>query len=418
LLKEQVAEVDADILVIGGGIAGLVAAQRVLRPEASASLPVRVKVLESDRPGGLLNWGGRNAFHIAGPKYKFKAEDWAILMDDARELGVEWVHESVRSVSLAGPIKEVITTARTLTARAVIVASGAFSMKNASLFRPMDGLITTFGSVTAIRETVSALMGKTGRTKLLLFGPPGILELARLLGDLTPEVLVEPPYGGTLPPRARLGRLERILGEPKISGIEYRDPEGGLLQLDCDAIYVDFNAAMERTTATGFLLGSGVLLDKGFVVTDRDMATNIPGVFAAGDVTGGMFAVSKSIYEGNRAGFSALGYLHRMVYGFEPSFHPFYHGPFTAEIGVFHRRTGAILQLAGNALDVESKGARVRYGLTPELVPLARALTLSKGTFRAEQLGVSLEASAANLLFELVRIGALGAGHGAETDGT
>src|SRR5262249_39581859 len=180
--------VDTDILVIGGGIAGLVAALRVRRPETTATFPARVTILEGDQPGGLLNWGGRNSFHIAGPKYKFTDADWSRLMDDAKTLGVEWIHATAVSTSLSEPIKKVtIEGNRTLTSYAIIIATGAFSLKNAASFRPIDGLVTTFGSPTAIRYAIRDVMKKTGRNKLLLFGPSGILELARLLDDLQPS---------------------------------------------------------------------------------------------------------------------------------------------------------------------------------------------------------------------------------------
>lgn len=412
--------VDTDILIIGGGLAGLVAALRVRRPEASAALPARVLVLEGERPGGLLNWGGRNAFHIAGPKLKLKDEHWAALTEDAREVGVEQLAEGVVSCQLDRPIKSVLTTSgRTLRAHAVIIASGAFPLKNAARFRRKDGLVTTFGSANDVRATVERLMQKTGRSSLVLMGTETILELARLLSDLSPQVLVDPPYAGALPPRARLGYLERIVGDPKITAVEYVDEQGARGRIECDTVYADFNAYMERTTATRYLAGSGLVLDpKGFVPTDRELATALPGVFAAGDVTGGMFAVSKSIYEGNRAGFSALGWLHRTCLGFEPSFHPFYHGSFSAEIGLFHRRRGAALRVGeGEGAEppwleaAPPAGAATRYGLTPELLPLARALLAVEGTFRAETLGVPVDGVSYAVLFELVRVGALGVGH-------
>jgi len=410
--------VDTDILVIGGGIAGLVAALRVRRPETTATFPAGVTILEGDQPGGLLNWGGRNSFHIAGPKYKFTDADWSRLMDDAKALGVEWIHATAVSTSLSEPIKKVtIEGNRTLTSHAIIIATGAFSLKNAASFRPIDGLVTTFGSPTAIRYAIRDIMKKTGRNKLLLFGPSGILELARLLDDLQPSVLVEPPYNGELPDSGRLGTLERILGDPKISGVEYRDTDGNLRRMDCDTIYADFNASMEFTPATRFLAGSGLALDhRGFVATDRDMATNLEGVFAAGDVTGGMFAVSKSIYEGNRAGFSALAYLHRKLYSFEPNLHPFYYGPFSIEIGVFYRRAGTLLQLNGDVLDAEGPRHRIRYQLTPELIKVVDAVASAYGPFRPEELGISEEGLSAVLLFELVRIGVLGIGYGPDPD--
>ena len=125
-----------------------------------------------------------------------------------------------------------------------------------------------------------------------------------------------------------------------------------------------------------------------------------------------MFAVSKSIYEGNHAGFSALAYLHRTLYGFEPSLYPFCHGAFNVEIGVFYKRSGTLLQLNDDVLEAEAFGRRMRYGLTPELVMLAKAVTSTSGAFRAAEVGVTDEGHGAALLFELVRIGVLGVGYG------
>ena len=45
---------------------------------------------------------------------------------------------------------------------------------------------------------------------------------------------------------------------------------------------------------------------------DRDMATNIPGVFAAGDCTGQPLQISKAVGEGQVAGHRAAEYLDRL----------------------------------------------------------------------------------------------------------
>lgn len=39
------------------------------------------------------------------------------------------------------------------------------------------------------------------------------------------------------------------------------------------------------------------ITDKGNIKTDEEMATTIPGLFAAGDCTGGLLQVSKAVYE-------------------------------------------------------------------------------------------------------------------------
>jgi thioredoxin reductase (NADPH) len=54
------------------------------------------------------------------------------------------------------------------------------------------------------------------------------------------------------------------------------------------------------------------MTDKRLVLTDEDMATNIPGVFAAGDCTGGLLQISKAVYEGAKAGTGAIDYIRNL----------------------------------------------------------------------------------------------------------
>lgn len=415
-------EVDVDVAVIGAGVAGLVAALRVRRPEVVAALPASAMILEGERPGGMLNWGGRSAFHIAGPGYRFRSEDWDRLMEEAAELALPIVREPVIAASLAGPIKELRTPDRTVRAHAVIVAAGAFPMRNAAGLRPRDGLITAFGGVGQVHDTIRRIMQKSGRGALALFGTQKIVELAAFLGDLAPVVLVEPPYVGEPPPGVAVGTLVRIVGEPGISGLEYRDREGALRLLPCDCIHADFNSYMDRTGSTAFLAGAGITGEDGFIVTDREMATAIPGVFAAGDVTGGMFAVSKSIYEGVRAGFSALRHVHRVRRGFEPNLYPFYYGQFGVQLGVFHQPPGRRLAIEaadggdpeGRALVVTLEhGEVVRAPIDARHMGFWQRVVDANRPFHVVELASAAglaPAVAVTLLFELVRLGGLQVG--------
>ena len=49
-------------------------------------------------------------------------------------------------------------------------------------------------------------------------------------------------------------------------------------------------------------------VENGYVLVDRRMATNLPGLFAAGDCTGGPLQVSKAAGEGLVAGQSAMAW--------------------------------------------------------------------------------------------------------------
>lgn len=62
---------------------------------------------------------------------------------------------------------------------------------------------------------------------------------------------------------------------------------------------------------TGFLAGSGVELDSiGMIVTDKNLATNVPGVFASGDVRSGATAqIASAVGEGATAALKIREYL-------------------------------------------------------------------------------------------------------------
>jgi thioredoxin reductase (NADPH) len=54
----------------------------------------------------------------------------------------------------------------------------------------------------------------------------------------------------------------------------------------------------------------GVSLDEGgYIKVDRNQMTNIPGVYAAGDVTGGVRQVATAVGEGCVAALSAYEYI-------------------------------------------------------------------------------------------------------------
>ena len=53
----------------------------------------------------------------------------------------------------------------------------------------------------------------------------------------------------------------------------------------------------------------GLLTEHGKIAVDEAMATNVPGLFAAGDCTGGLLQVAKAAAQGAQAGLSAVRYV-------------------------------------------------------------------------------------------------------------
>ena len=64
-----------------------------------------------------------------------------------------------------------------------------------------------------------------------------------------------------------------------------------------------------KDTVSVSRLVPGLRYENGGIVTERDMSTSVPGVFAAGDCTGKPYQLAKAAGEGNIAALSACEYL-------------------------------------------------------------------------------------------------------------
>ena len=98
-------------------------------------------------------------------------------------------------------------------------------------------------------------------------------------------------------PYIKAGKLA-VRGEQTVTGLE---ADGALVP--CAGVFI-----LRRAVAPTDLLPALETEDQ-VIKVDRRMATNLPGVFAAGDCTGGPLQVSKAIGEGHVAALSACEYL-------------------------------------------------------------------------------------------------------------
>ena len=99
-------------------------------------------------------------------------------------------------------------------------------------------------------------------------------------------------------------KIKQIVGEQKVKAIEFED--GDILEID--GIFV----------AEG-IAGGGSFAKKLGIITKGDngdnlevnenMETNIKGIFACGNLTGGLLQVNKAVYEGAKAGLQAVKFV-------------------------------------------------------------------------------------------------------------
>ena len=50
-------------------------------------------------------------------------------------------------------------------------------------------------------------------------------------------------------------------------------------------------------------------------MVNENMETNIKGIYACGDCTGGLLQISKAVYEGTKAGMQAIQYIRKIKKG-------------------------------------------------------------------------------------------------------
>lgn len=149
------------------------------------------------------------------------------------------------------------------------------------------------------------------------------LHEAEELRNVTQDVTIytdgkEPEFSREHPIAVNTMKIQAIEGDDKVSGLlmqsdtaaqDAEAPENSFYPVD--GVFVALGTA--GSTEIARQMGAEIT-DKGNIKTDEEMATTIPGLFAAGDCTGGLLQVSKAVYEGSMAAISAGKYVrHKKV---------------------------------------------------------------------------------------------------------
>ena len=96
-------------------------------------------------------------------------------------------------------------------------------------------------------------------------------------------------------------KIKEITGDDLVNGLVFEDGSS----LDISGIFIALGVAGSSDLARQI----GAQIDGNKIVIDENMATNIPGLYAAGDCTGGLLQISKAVYEGAKAGTELSKYL-------------------------------------------------------------------------------------------------------------
>ena len=282
-----------NIVIVGSGPAGISAALYAVR--AGVDTTVLTKGPGAlDRAEKIENYYG-----IAQPVSGAELERRS--MENARRLGVQFV--TAEAVGLTYTDKLTVETMdKDYPADAVILATGASravpripglagleghgvsycAACDAFFYRGKD--VAVLGSGEYALHEVQALLPVVRSVTLLTNGAP-------LTADFPPEVTVCPQA------------VEAVLGETVVTGVQL----SGGAQLPVSGVFVALGVA--GSTALARKIGAEV--DGNRIVVDAGMQTTVPGLYAAGDCTGGLLQVAKAVYEGAQAGTEAAKALRK-----------------------------------------------------------------------------------------------------------
>ena len=272
-----------DMLIIGGGPAGYTAALYASRAGLDTC------VLERMAPGGQMALTGDIDNY---PGFDEGIDGFTLGMKmqaGAHRFGAVTDYAEVLSLDLTSPWKRVETTLGTYLGKTLVIAAGANPRALG-----IDGEEALLGRGVHYCAHCDGRFYK-GKTVVVVGGGNSAAADALHLSRLAEKVYVVH--------RRDTLRAEKIYHEPlmqaqnveflwnstvegfavgeRLSGVTIRNTVSGeMTELPCDGVFVSIG----RQPATAFLGGCVSLDGHGYILADETTKTNVPGVYAVGDI--------------------------------------------------------------------------------------------------------------------------------------
>lgn len=271
------------VVIIGSGPAGYTAAIYAARANLS---PIMIAGLQ---PGGQLtltsdveNWPGEPD-GVMGPDLMEK------LRKQALRFGTEMIDDVVTEVSASSPFT-VKTATRSIETKTVIIATGASAMwlgvpgeerlqgKGVSACATCDGFFFRGKEIVVVGGGDTAMEEATFLTRFA----SKVTVVHRRDEFRASKIMIDKAKNNPKIELVMNTTVEEILGEDHVTSVRTRNvvtgEEGAIA---CDGIFM----AIGHKPNTKIFEGLVTLDEKGYIVTNpRSTATNVPGMFACGDV--------------------------------------------------------------------------------------------------------------------------------------
>lgn len=302
-----------DTLIIGSGPAGMTAALYAARSN------LKVGIIEQGAPGGQMNntseienYPGYD--NISGPELSMK------MYEPLEKFSVEHIYGIVQKVEDAGEVKRVITDDSTYEAKTVIIATGAkykllnvkgedeFTSRGVSYCAVCDGaffrnqdLLVVGGGDSAVEEAI--YLTQFAKTVTIVHRRDE-LRAQKILQDrafannkisFIWESVVEEIQGNNI----------------KVSNVLIKNVKTGqITNHDFGGVFIYVGMIPVSSMASDL----GICDQDGWILTDDQMKTSRPGIFAIGDVRQkNLRQITTAVGEGAIAGQGVYHYIENMI---------------------------------------------------------------------------------------------------------
>ena len=280
-----------DVIILGAGPGGLAAGIYAGRARLDTLL------IEKGKDGGQIaitdeieNYPGQMVDGESGPSLIER------MTKQVEKFGAERVSDTIVSVDIEGPVKTLVGSNGTYKARTLIIATGAFP-------RPIGckGEGEFMGKGVSYCATCDAHFYPGKTVAVLGYNAESCLE-ANFLAETAGRLL----YFPVVPHEVAVNDHVQVINERPIAILGQTHAEG--VQTEQNTYAVDGVFVLRDAVAPDKLV-PGLAVEGAHVRVDANMATNLSGCFACGDLAGKPYQYIKAAGQGNVAALSAVEWL-------------------------------------------------------------------------------------------------------------
>ena len=283
-----------DVIIVGAGPAGISASLYTVRRNLRTLIIYKEKSA-LEKSNKIENYYGFENGINGEELYK-------IGIRQAQNIGAEVIKDEVTNIQVdylneKGHIFKVETLNNKFEAKSVILATG--NKKNKPNIKNMDKYE---GKGTSYCAICDGFFYRNKNVAVIGNGDYAIAE-AKDLQNIAKSITIL--TNGRQAPEYRAENInintkeiDQIEGENKVEEIDFVDNT----KMKIDGIFI----AQGVAGSTEFAKKIGAKINNDKIVVDENMETSIKGLFACGDCTGGLYQVSKAVYDGTKAGLAVL----------------------------------------------------------------------------------------------------------------